>query len=111
MCKSVATSRRHRKTAHCRTQTRDETVSVFRREWRYELVFKLQVVYDITNNAIALRRHFGPALKIRSVFDMQIAFEAQHGGVCADILSVLTAFDGKDDSTSNAVRRCRLLWR
>lgn len=49
-----------------------------------------QVVHDVTNTTIALRRHFGTVVKIGSLFDTQLAFEIMHGDFRSDDAIVLS---------------------
>lgn len=66
-----------------------------------------QVVYDFSNSAIALRRLFGPGFAFCQVLDLQLAFEALHGHVGTDAVSVLRAF-GQQVSYSDVALRCAL---
>ncbi|CAM9303322.1 unnamed protein product [Ectocarpus sp. 13 AM-2016] len=52
----------------------------------------MQVVYDFSNSAIALRRQFGAGFTIGRILDLQLAFEALHGRFGADVVTVLRAF-------------------
>lgn len=67
-----------------------------------------QVVHDFNHSAIALRRYFGAEFAINQILDLQLAFEAVHGRVGADAVSVMRAF-GSDASCSDAASRCHLL--
>lgn len=63
-----------------------------------------QAVFDFSNSAIALRRHFGEGLTIRQTLDLQLAFEALHGSFRADILSVLNALEKHETHADAAVK-------
>lgn len=64
----------------------------------------LQVVHDFNNSAIALRRHFGAECAIHQILDLELAFEAVHGRISADAISVMRAF-GQGSSYSDAASR------
>eukprot|EP00904_Undaria_pinnatifida_P009091 jgi/Undpi1/5311/HiC_scaffold_2.g00592.m1 len=67
----------------------------------------VKVVHDFNNGGIALRRHFGPALKIYSLFDTQLAMEVLLGDVHMDLDCTLTAFSEENDSGSDGPHRRR----
>ena len=68
-----------------------------------------QVVHDFTTSAIALKRHFGDALKIGRPLDTQFALEALQGDIRGTVGSAIKAFTGEHDLYSDAAYRCRLV--
>lgn len=71
----------------------------------------MQVVHDFTTSAIALKRHFGDALRISRPLDTQFALEALQGDIRGTIGSAIKAFTGEHDLFSDAAYRCRLIVR
>lgn len=61
-------------------------------------------MFDFSNSAVALRRHFGEGLEIRQTLDLQLAAEALHGSFRPGTLSVLEAL-GKHEIHASATLR------
>lgn len=93
-------------TALCRPLTKPDELRLFWMRLPPDLscIVPPQAVFDFSNSAIALRRHFGEGLTIRQTLDLQLAFEALHGSFRADILSVLNAL-GKHETHADAAVR------
>ena len=67
------------------------------------------MVHDFTISAIALKRHFGDALKIGRPLDTQFALEALQGDIGGTIGSAIKVFTGTHDLFSDAAFRCDLI--
>ena len=66
----------------------------------------VQVVHDFTDSAIALKRHFGDAVKIGRAFDTQFALEVLQGNIRGTVGSAIKAFTGEHDLFSDVAYRC-----